>query len=306
MHNPNTFDLNLLRVFDALIREGGVSSAADRLGLSQPTVSNALKRLRALLGDPLFVRTRHGMEPTAFALRLCDPVQDGLSQIRTALSHAVTFDPMTSRRSFKLLMNDVGAATFLPEIIGRLVKEAPFVDLDVREIDHADYEDALDSATADLAVGRVKLSDSFRSEFLLKSIYVAILRSDHPALQRKRGVRPYLSLDHYVTGSHVMVSPRGASSNQVERAFDGITPARRNSLNVPHATSLINILPDTDLIATVPDKCVDFLCRDKRLTWVHLPLTIEPNLIYQWWHKRHDYDAAHKWLREFVSSAIRA
>lgn len=305
MHNPKNFDLNLLRVFDALVREGGVSSAADRLGLSQPTVSNALKRLRVLLGDPLFVRTRHGMEPTAFALRLCDPVQSGLSQIRTALSHAVTFDPMTSRRSFRLLMNDVGAATFLPEIIQRLVKEAPYIDLDVRELDHADYEDALDSATADLAVGRVKLSDSFRSEFLLKSVYVTVMRSHHPALVRKRGVRPYLSLDHYVAGPHVVVSPRGATSNQVERAFDSISTSRRTPLSVPHATSLINILPDTDLIATVPDKCVDFLCRDKRLTWAHLPLTIEPNLIYQWWHKRHDYDAAHKWLREFVSSAIR-
>lgn len=305
MHNANTFDLNLLRVFDALVREGSVSLAANRLSLSQPAVSNALSRLRTLLGDPLFVRTRHGMEPTAFALRLCSPVQDGLAQIRAGLSQVVTFDPATSERTFTLLMNDVGAASFLPAVVQRLTKQAPRVNLDVNERDHADYEDALDSASADLAIGRVMLSDTFQSEFLLKSFYVAILRSDHPALSRKRGVRPFLTVDRYVAAQHVVVSPRGATSNPVERTFSAMRLSRRIALNVPHATSLVNILPDTDLIATVPDKCIEFLCRDRRLTWAELPVRIEPNMIYQWWHKRHDHDAGHRWLREFMSSAIR-
>jgi DNA-binding transcriptional LysR family regulator len=305
MHNANTFDLNLLRIFDALVREGSVSSAADRLGLSQPAVSNALKRLRTLLGDPLFVRTRRGMEPTAFALRLCSPVQDGLAQIRAGLSQAVTFDPTTSEATFTLLMNDVGAALFLPPVLQRLNKLAPGIDLHVYERDHADYEDALDSASADLAIGRVILSKTFQSEFLLKSLYVAILRTDHPALSRRRGVRPFLSMNDYVAGHHVMVSPRGATSNPVERALSPMRLSRRVALNVPHATSLVNILPDTDLIATVPDKCIEFLCRDKRLTWAELPIRIEPNMIYQWWHKRHEYDAGHRWLRSFIADAIR-
>lgn len=305
MHNANTFDLNLLRIFDALVREGSVSSAANRLGLSQPAVSNALNRLRNLLGDPLFVRTRRGMEPTAFALRLCSPVQDGLAQIRAGLSQAVTFDPATSDATFTLLMNDVGAAGFLPPVLQRLTKVAPGINLHVYERDHADYEDALDSAAADLAIGRVLLSSTFQSEFLLKSLYVAVLPSDHPALARRRGVRPSLTLEDYVAGHHVVVSPRGATSNPVERAFAAMRLSPRIALNVPHATSLVNILPGTRLIATVPDKCVEFLCRDKRLTWAELPIAIEPNMIYQWWHKRHEYDAAHRWLRGFMSDAIR-
>lgn len=305
MHNRNTFDLNLLRIFDALVREGTVTAAADRLGLSQPAVSNALNRLRLLLGDPLFVRTRHGMEPTAFALRLCSPVQDGLAQIQSGLSQVVTFDPATSDRTFTALMNDVGAASFLPAVTKGLLRVAPHVNLHVRELDHADYEDALDSGTADLAIGRVMLSETFRSEFLLKSTYVAVLRPDHPALTRKRGVRPFLTLDSYMAADQVAVSPRGATSNPVERAILKMHLNCRIMLNVPHATSLYNIIPGTDLIATVPDRCVEFLCRDKRLTWAELPIRIEPNMVYQWWHKRHDHDAGHRWLRDFMSDAIR-
>jgi DNA-binding transcriptional LysR family regulator len=264
--------------------------AADRLGLSQPAVSNALNRLRALMGDPLFVRTRHGMEPTSFALRLCSPVQEGLTQIRTGLSQVMTFDPATSDRKFTILMNDVGAASFLPAAVQGLSKVAPGIDLHISELDHAEYEDALDSGVADLAIGRVMLADTFRSEFLLRSTYIAVLRTDHPALSRKRGTRPFLTLDSYIAAAQVVVSPRGATSNPVERAMLAMRLNGRVMLNVPHATSLYNIIPGTDLIATVPDRCRKFLCRDRQLTWAKLPIRIEPNMIYQWWHKRHDHD----------------
>ena len=304
MYNPNTFDLNLLRVFDALIREGSVSAAGNRLGLSQPAVSNALKRLRSLLGDPLFVRTRHGMEPTSFALSLSTPVQDGLSQIRAGLSQILSFDPAQSDRRFTLLMNDVGAGSFLPGLLQHLSKAAPHIDLDVYERDHSEYEDALDSGSADLAVGRVMLSSTFRSEFLTKSFYVVILRPDHPLLQRRRGVRPFLTPEGYVSAQHVVVSPRGATSNPVERMFAGKRIDRRIVLNVPHATSLMNILPGSDLIATVPDRCVGFLCRDKQLTWAKMPIPIEPSLVYQWWHKRQEYDPGHRWLRQVMAETI--
>ena len=304
MLNRDTFDLNLLRIFDALVREGSVTAAAGRLGLSQPAVSNALNRLRDLLGDPLFVRTRHGMEPTSFALRLCGPVQEGLAQIQSGLSQVITFDPATSERTFAVLMNDVGAAAFLPAVTKRLLEVAPKVDLRIRELDHSQYEVALDSGRADLAIGRVMLSDTFRSEFLINSSYVAVLRPDHPALTRKRGTRPFLTLESYLASSQVVVSPRGATSNPVERTMLKMHLASRVMLNVPHATSLYNIIPGTDLIATVPDRCVEFLCRDKRLTWAELPIRIEPNMIYQWWHKRHENDPAHRWLRQFMNEAI--
>lgn len=172
--NPNHFDLNLLRVFDALIHERSVSSAANRLCLSQPAVSNAPGRLRELLGDPLFARTRHGMEPTPFALRMNEPVQGGLMRIRSDISQVMTFDLSVSDRTFRLIISDVGSASFLPGILSRLMREAPQINIEVCEIGNAAYEDMLDSGSADLAIGRVSLSDSFRSELLTHTHYVAI------------------------------------------------------------------------------------------------------------------------------------
>lgn len=189
MLNANNFDLNLLRVFDALIRERSVSAAAERLCLSQPAVSNALSRLRKLLNDPLFVRTRKGMEPTPFALRMQEPVQDGLLRIRAGISQVLTFEPRESDRTFRLNMNDVGSASFLPLIMSRLMSEAPGIDIEVCEIGISAYEDMLDSGAADLAIGRVVLSDTFRSQFLMRTQYVAILRDGHPGLTEENGMR---------------------------------------------------------------------------------------------------------------------
>lgn len=293
MINPNSIDLNLLRVFDALARERSVSAAAARLGLSQPTVSNALRRLRDVAGDPLFVRTRHGMEPTATALLLRDPIQQGLATIRAGLAQGALFDPATARRTFTLLMNDVGASSFLPPLLRRIAAAAPGVDLTVMERDHQDYEDALDSGEADLAVGRVQLSESFRSALVIRSVYVVILRRDHPALTRAGR----LSLAGYLGAPHIVVSPRGATGNPVERVLAGRGLRRRVALSVPHVSALASILPESDLIATVPDRCVDLICRDPRLRWNPLPFEVPPNLVYQWWHKRHENDPGHRWLR---------
>jgi DNA-binding transcriptional LysR family regulator len=302
--NLNTLDLNLLRVFDAMMRERSVSATAHRLGVSQPTVSNALNRLRSLLGDDLFVRTRHGMEPTAFALRLGDPVQEGLASIRAGLSQTLAFEAAQSDRTFNLLMNDVGAASFLPLILAHLRSAAPSVNLAVSEPDHADYEDALDSGAADLAIGRVKLSASFRSRLVLVSTYVVLLRPDHPLLTSRKGQPPQISFESYLAAAHVVVNPRGATDNPVERALAGHPAKRRIALTVPHATSLANVLPGSDLVGTVPDRCVDFLCHGGNLACVALPLQVEPNYIYQWWHKRHDQDAGHRWLRDAIFNVL--
>lgn len=303
MINPNNFDLNLLRVFDALIRERSVSAAADRLGLSQPAVSNALSRMRKLLDDPLFVRTRRGMEATPFALRMKDPVQDGLLRIRAGISQTLTFNPQQSSRTFRLIMNDVGSASFLPGIMSRLMAEAKGINVEVCEIGHFAYEDLLDSGSADLAIGRVVLSDTFRSQFLTRTQYVAILRKDHPGLTEENG-NVCLSREAYINASHVVVTPAGATSNPVERTLASLNLDRRIVLRLPHATALVNILPATDLVSTLPERCRDFLTEEHGLVTVPLPISLEPNVIQQWWHRRHDYDAGHQWFRGFVAETL--
>jgi DNA-binding transcriptional LysR family regulator len=299
--NLNTLDLNLLRVFEALIRDRSVSAAAERLRLTQPATSNALNRLRQFFGDPLFVRTRNGMEPTAIALALRDSVSDALAMIRGAVERSGGFDPKTSDRTFTLIMNDVGEITFLPTLLERLAKAAPFVDLRVRELGREDHEEALDSGAADIAVGRIKLSDTFRSQLLLLSTYVAVLSRDHPLVRRRKRFNA-ISYEDYLAARHVAVHPRGASGNPLERGLGADASRRRIALSIPHTTVLPSLLPGTELVATVPDSCIDLLCRDGRLVWAKLPFEMEPVRVMQWWHKRQDQDAGHLWLREQLSS----
>ncbi len=304
MFDPESFDYNLLRVFDAIARERSVSGAAESLGLSQPAVSNALQRLRNQLDDPLFVRTRHGMEPTAFALNLQNSVMSGLAEIRAALSQTNVFDPMQSERTFALLMNDVGAATVLPAVFEKLMAQAPKVNIRVIERDHGEYEDALDSAVADIAVGRVALSESFQSTLLARSPFVSILASDHPALSYRDGKRPFLTREKYLAAKHVVANPRGAARSPLDQTFSALRINRRIALDIPHAAALIDVLPGSDMIATLPDGCVRVLCRDKRLTWVKLPIRVPENEVYQWWHKRHEHDEGHRWLRGVIAGSV--
>ena len=115
--NVQDVDLNLLRVFDAVLRERGVTAAAGRLGLTQPAVSNALARLRALFGDALFVRTAEGMDPTPFARELGEPVRQALALLESALAHGPGFDPGGSSRAFRFYMSDLGQIEFLPPLV---------------------------------------------------------------------------------------------------------------------------------------------------------------------------------------------
>ncbi len=150
-----SFDLNLVRVFDALMRHRSVSGAATALNLTQPAVSNALRRLRALTDDDLFVRTRRGMEPTAFSLAAGDSLTEGLRLIRHGLERAAPFDPATARRSFRVLMTDAGEMVFLPRIMPRLRRLAPNVDVRVMQLPLARYLETLETDQADFAVGNL-------------------------------------------------------------------------------------------------------------------------------------------------------
>jgi DNA-binding transcriptional LysR family regulator len=295
--NPNRLDLNLLRVLEALLIERSVSAAGERLGLSQPAVSNALRRLRTLTGDPLFVRTRHGMEPTPAARLLGDPVREGLATIRAGFARSASFDPRNARRAFTLLMNDVGASSFLPPVLRRLAAEAPQVDVVVQDRDLASYADALDSGTADLAVGRIVLSGAFRSRPVVTSPYVVVLDRDHPLLTRGRDGAPRLTMAAYLDVPHIVVSPRGATENPVERELAALGRARRIALGVPYISTLAAILPGSGMVATVPDRCVPTILRGLPLISVPLPFPLPANAVRQLWHPRHDLDPGHAWLR---------
>src|SRR5438309_5326029 len=133
--NVRDVDLNLLRVFDAVLRERGVTPAAAGLGLTQPAVSNALSRLRAVFGDPLFVRTPSGMDATPFARDLAEPIRQALALLESALAHGPGFDPASATRAFRFYMSDLGQIEFLPPPVERVQRDAPNVTLEASALD---------------------------------------------------------------------------------------------------------------------------------------------------------------------------
>src|SRR5947207_5428627 len=151
--NVHDIDLNLLRAFDAVLQDRSVTAAAARLRLTQPAVSNALARLRALFDDALFVRTPAGMDPTPFARELGEPVRQALALLEAALAHGPGFDPATSTRAFHFYMSDIGQVEFLPPLVERVQRVAPAVRLEAPALEVDDIGDALAAGALDMAVG---------------------------------------------------------------------------------------------------------------------------------------------------------
>lgn len=300
MRDINLLDLNLLRVFETVMRERSVSLAAERLHITQSAVSNALNRLRAALDDPLFVRTRNGMEPTPLAISFATPVQDGLATIRAGVTQSLSFDPAVARRRFTIITTDVGEETYIAALLQILAREAPFIDLRVIEAPSEEYEKLLDNGEADFAIGRVEIAESFRQEQIGSCIYVAVICAEHAARLglRQGDVIPY---ETFIGLPHVQVVPRGAglNTNPVERALEGAS--RRVALTLPHTSVLSELIPGTMLVAAVPQPAAPPLCRE-RLLWLHLPFETEISRQRMIWHKRQDADKGHVWMREKIRS----
>src|SRR5688500_18047777 len=179
--NVQDIDLNLLRVFDAVLRERSVTAAAARLGLTQPAVSNALARLRALFGDALFVRTPAGMDATPFARGVAEPVRQALALLESALAHGPGFEPATSTRAFRFYMSDLGQVEFLPPLVERVQEAAPGVRLEAVAADLEHIADALGAGALDLAVGFLPaLGPPVARRTLFRDPYLCLMRADHP------------------------------------------------------------------------------------------------------------------------------
>src|SRR5688572_3229581 len=218
--NVHDIDLNLLRVFDAVLHERGVSPAAARLGLTQPAASNALARLRKVFGDALFVRTPRGVDATPFARELAEPVRQALALLESAFAHGPGFDPATSTRAFRFYMSDLGQIEFLPPLVERAQRLAPGVRLEAVALEVEDIGDALAAGALDLAVGFLPgLGPPVRRQPLFRDPYVCLMRADHPVGRR-------LTRKKFLAASHALVSYKGGH-RVIEEALERAGLARR-------------------------------------------------------------------------------
>ena len=242
-------DLNLLVVFNQLLVERRVSKVAENLGLTQPAVSNALARLRKLLGDELFLRTPAGMAPTPFADQLAESVSYALAMIHSGLNQRTEFDPASVSRAMTIGMTDIGEIYFLPTLIDRLRRDAPGVTLSTVRNAAVNLKDEMESGKVDIALGLLpQLKGGFFQRRLFRQRYVCLFRRGH-RLDKKR-----ITLAEFSAAEHLVVVSAGTGHGKVDALLERAGVARNVRLTVPHFVGVGHILQSSDLVATVPER----------------------------------------------------
>ena len=296
--NLASIDLNLMVIFDALMKDRHLSRAGDRVGLSQPAMSHALRRLRAVLGDDLFTRRRGVMEPTPRALALADPIGGALDRLRSALDTEPAFEQSTARRCFTLTMSDASAARLLPRLIRRLRAHASGIDIDVLASGAREGVEHLLSGAADLGIGVFpNLTERLHCEVIQTAKLVCIADAAHPAL--KGG----LSLQSFLTLPHVGVDVGHDTGANVDSLIETMGLRRRIMLRVPHFMVVASVVIGSDLLAVVP---AALLREDEKchLAVYELPVAVPDVAIHMAWRARRSQDPALIWLRKVVAASM--
>lgn len=293
--NISAVNLNLFVAFDALLAERNVTRAARRLGLTQSAVSNALRQLRLLFEDPLFTRRPAGVEPTARALALAEPVRRGLAAFGAALAPAV-FDPATAERTFTVLASDYVELVLLPPLLRRLEREAPSIRLEVVPWGLHEVPVALARGEADLMIGYFgRVPAAHREARLFTEEYVGLARRGHPTVGRRPSVRAWAA------AGHVVVSQKPGSRTGVDRALAERGLSRRVGARVSHFLIVPAVVARTDLVAVLSRRVAEPFAKAYGLVTFRPPLTLPKSTVGLAWHERQDADGGHRWLRQVVS-----
>ena len=307
--NFRTLDLNLLRVFDEVMAERNLTRAAHNLAMTQPAVSNALKRLREVLGDELVHRSGYGVQPTAMAMALWPTVRDALGQLRESLAPG-DFEPLQARNAFVIAMADATAAKVVPGLVDMMEHEAPGVSLRVLPLTTRDPRDLLESGGADLAIGHFpgviaeltavhlqEHSPRFDHQRLYDGEYVVVMRRGHPLADQP------LDLDRYCAARHLLVSFSGRPFGFVDEALAARSRQRRVVLTVNQFFTAGRVVAATDLLTVLPRHFVGATGIEHELTLRDLPLPVPAVHVDALWHRQAAHGSAHRWLRAAVTRA---
>jgi len=290
--NIGSIDLNLLKAFEALLRERSVTRAARSIGLSQPALSHALVRLRSLFGDELFVRLPHGMEPTPRALELGELVRAALEQIRRALELGRGFDPAATTRIFAVGAAEHAEIALVDTLAERLTAQAPHADLRLLPVDFTNLIERLDDNRITVAIDALRdPPPRYRRQPLYREGVVVIGRRDDPTLATLGAP------DAYARAAHLLVAPAGRSAGTIDGVLAEFGLTRRLSVTVATYLAVPSTLRRTPLVATLPRSTARHLMRlDPDLAMAELPF-LAPFDVSMIWHPRHDDDPAERWLR---------
>lgn len=301
------FDLNLLRVFDAVFRERSVTRAGDQIGLSQPAVSAALNRLRYLLDDQLFVRRGTEMIPTPRAEDLSGPINTALEMLEAAVQGRGHFDPTEARRTYTLLAGDYFSMLLMPSLSERVLKIAPGVRLRLLDGGWSDAERMLQDDAVDLVLeGPIQAPEWVSRETLFRSKFV-IVAPAHNSRLADEGVRPgdTFPLELFCELPHALRTLQGGMTSFTDAALEKIGRSRRVVLAVPHFQGVLLAVARGGMIAAVPETFAEQFARPLGLALYPPPVEMPTPEIQMYWHSRHDRNPAHCWLRTQVAETVK-
>jgi len=309
--NFRSLDLNLLRVFDEVMAERSLTRAAHKLSITQPAVSNAMRRLREVLGDELVVRSGQGVEPTPRALALWPPVREALAQLQESLAPGL-FEPATAESTFVLAMADATAATLVPALVSIIEREAPGISVRVLPLTTRDPRRLLDDEAADMAVGYFPavLADltaraqsggavAFESRRLYDGEYVCVMRQGHPLADAP------LTLDAYCEARHMLVSFSGRPFGFIDEALASLGRERKVVITVNQFFTAGRVVSGSNLLTVLPRHFVPVTGIADALVQRALPLDVPAVHVDALWRRRGPQQTAMTWLLQALARSAR-
>lgn len=289
------YDLNLLPVFLALMEERSVTRAAERLGITQPALSNALTRLRDTLKDPLFIRERYGMRPTAKAEALAPVIAAALDQLDGVVRDQQDFDPASAQQLFTLAPNSYVEFVLMPALVTRLRTRAPGIRLRLTPYGSDLAETGVTSGTTALALGRfVNPPNNLVVRHLMDEVLACVVRADHPQVGSKLTRKQYEQL------KHVNVLPPGRLKFGLFQRLEREGLRREVAVSVTHFLAVPEMVAVSDYCATLPRLICRRLAGDPRLKVLPAPVDLGTFPVEMAWHARYRHDPAHRWLRQQI------
>ncbi|MEY8839497.1 LysR family transcriptional regulator [Cribrihabitans sp. XS_ASV171] len=305
--NFANFDLNLLRVLDALLDTCSTTEASARVGLSQPAVSAALSRLRHALNDPLFVRQGRRLVPTDYAAGLQTPLREILGRTEALLSSPDPFDPSRSNARLTLSGSDFYAEMLMPVLADHLSRHAPRMRVQLVDLVPDNYAQSLENQSVDMAIlPRTQVPNWVETRLLHRSAFVVVARAGHPSLAHA-GLSDgaLFPLDLFCALQHVLFSPEGKLEGLGDAALARLGRQRRVAMTLPVFSGVLNAVSQSDLIALVPHQLAEHAARRLNLALYREPVGMGTVELVLAWHRRKSHGGPHQWLREQIAMLTR-
>lgn len=295
------YDLNLLRIFLALMEERNVTRTAARLGITQPALSNALARLRETLRDPLFIRERYGMRATTKAEELAPSIAAALASLDALVLGQQAFDPKMAEQLFVLAPNSYVELVLVPEIVARLGERAPGIKVRLTSFGNDLAETGVSSGQTSVVIGRIHdPPENLVVQHLMDESFACVVRADHPKIGKRISKKEFEQL------KHVNVLPPGRMRAGLFQNLAQQNLRRDVAVSVSHFMAVPEMIAATDYCATLPRLLCRRLAHDKRLKIVPTPVDLGTFPVDMAWHVRYRNDPAHTWLRALIVEAVKA